>query len=424
MWETFTRKIRLAFADEILRKRILFVAFALVLFRILAAIPVPGIDATSLANFLNGNQFFGLLNVFSGGGFSNLSIVMLGVGPYITASIVMQLMTILIPKLKEMYQEEGDAGRQRFAQYSRYLTLPLSFIQAFAFLMLLQQNGVIPALEPIAFMTNITVIAAGSLLLMWIGELITEFGVGNGVSLIIFAGIVASMPSTISQTLFTFDLAQLPAYLAFAAAGAVILLGVVFITEAERPIPVTYARRVRGSKVLGGVSTYLPLRVNQAGVMPIVFALSFLLLPQMVATFLANTTIPYIAAGAANVVLWMGNQLIYGGIYFILVVIFTYFYTAITFEPNQIAKNLQKNGAFIPGVRPGNTTAEYLGNIITRITLVGALFLGLLAVLPIGLQAATQITALSIGGTALLIAVSVVLDVVKKIDAQTSIREY
>lgn len=424
MWETFTRKIRLAFADEILRKRILFVAFALVLFRILAAIPVPGIDATSLANFLSGNQFFGLLNVFSGGGFSNLSIVMLGVGPYITASIVMQLMTILIPKLKEMYQEEGDAGRQRFAQYSRYLTLPLAFIQAFAFLLLLQQNGVIPALDTIAFLTNITVIAAGSLLLMWVGELITEFGVGNGVSLIIFAGIVASMPTQLSQTIFAFDLSQLPAYLAFAAAGAVILLGVVFITEAERPIPVTYARRVRGSKVLGGVSTYLPLRVNQAGVMPIIFALSFLLLPQMVATFLANTTIPYIAAGAANVALWMQNQFIYGAIYFMLVVIFTYFYTAITFEPHQIAKNLQKNGAFIPGVRPGGTTAEYLGNIITRITLVGALFLGLLAVLPIALQSATGITALSIGGTALLIAVSVVLDVVKKIDAQTSIREY
>lgn len=424
MWETFTRKIKLAFADEIIRKRILFVAFALIVFRILAAIPVPGINAESLAAFLGGNQFFGLLNVFSGGGFSNLSIVMLGVGPYITASIVMQLMTILIPKLKEMYQEEGDAGRQRFSQYSRYLTLPLSFVQAFAFLLLLQQNGVIPTLEPIAFITNMTVIAAGSIFLMWLGELITEFGVGNGVSLIIFAGIVASIPSALSQTIFAFDVSQAPAYLAFIVAGAIIMLGVVFITEAERPIPVTYARRVRGSKVLGGISTYLPLRVNQAGVMPIIFALSFLLLPQMVATFLANTTIPYLAAGAGAVVGALNNQFIYGAVYFMLVFVFTYFYTAITFEPSQIAKNLQKNGAFIPGVRPGGTTAEYLGNIITRITLVGALFLGTLAVLPIALQSATGITALSVGGTALLIAVSVVLDVVKKIDAQTSIREY
>ena len=349
---------------------------------------------------------------------------MLGVGPYITASIVMQLMTVLVPKLKEMYQEEGDAGRQRFAMYSRYLTVPLAFIQAFSFILLFQQQGIIAQLTFLELMTNVMVIAAGSMLLMWIGELITEYGVGNGVSLIIFAGIVAAIPSALAQVIFAFDVSQLPAYVGFIAAGLVVMAGVVFITEAERPIPVTYARRVRGSKVLGGISTYLPLRVNQAGVMPIIFALSFLLFPQMIATFLSQTTIPYLAAGGAAVALWLQNTWIYGGLYFFLVVVFTYFYTAITFEPNQIAKNLQKNGAFIPGVRPGGTTAEYLGNIITRITLVGALFLGILAVLPIVLQGATGITAVSIGGTALLIAVSVVLDLVKKIDAQTSIREY
>jgi len=424
MFEAFMRKMRLVFEDEVLRKRILFVLGALVVFRLLAAIPIPGINAESLASFIGNNQFLGLLNVFSGGGFSNLSIVMLGVGPYITASIVMQLMTILIPKLKEMYQEEGDAGRQRFAMYSRYLTLPLAFIQAFGFLLLLQQNGVVPELSLLALAANVTVIAAGSILLMWIGELITEFGVGNGVSLIIFAGIVAAIPAALSQTLFAFDIAQLPAYLGFIAAGVVIMAGVVFITESERPIPVTYARRVRGNKVLGGISTYLPLRVNQAGVMPIIFALSFLLFPQMIATFLSKASIGWLASGAQSVVNGLANQWIYGGLYFILVVVFTYFYTAITFEPHQIAKNLQKNGAFIPGVRPGGTTSEYLGNIITRITLVGALFLGILAVLPIILQGITGITALSIGGTALLIVVSVVLDLVKKIDAQTSIREY
>ncbi|MFA7309731.1 MAG: preprotein translocase subunit SecY, partial [Candidatus Paceibacterota bacterium] len=369
-------------------------------------------------------QFFGLLNVFSGGGFSNLSIVMLGVGPYITASIVMQLMTVLIPKLKEMYQEEGDAGRMRFAQYSRYLSVPMAFIQGFGFLLLLQQNGVVPQLTTLGLITNVTVIAAGSMLLMWVGELISEFGVGNGISLIIFAGIVAAVPSQISQTIFAFDASQLPAYVGFVAAAIVIMAGVVFITEAERPIPVTYARRVRGNKVMGGISTYLPLRVNQAGVMPIIFALSFLLFPQMIATFLSKLSIGWIASGAGVVERALANQWIYGGLYFALVVVFTYFYTAITFEPHQIAKNLQKNGAFIPGVRPGGTTSEYLGNIITRITLVGALFLGLLAILPLILKGLTGITAISIGGTALLIVVSVVLDLVKKVDAQTSIREY
>ncbi len=424
MFESFLRKTKLVFEDEGLRSRILFVLGALVVFRFLAAIPVPGIDAIQLEAFLSNNQFFGLLNIFSGGGFSNLSIVMLGVGPYITASIVMQLMTILVPRLKEMYQEEGDAGRQRFSQYSRYLSIPLAFLQAFAFLLLLQQNGIVPALSAIGLATNVIVIAAGSIFLMWIGELISEFGVGNGVSLIIFAGIVSSVPSAVAQTLFAFDPSQLPAYLGFIAAGIAIMAGVVYITEAERPIPVTYARRVRGAKVLGGVSTYLPLRVNQAGVIPIIFALSFLLFPQMIATFLERVSISWIAAGAHAVVTGLANQWVYGGLYFFFVVMFTYFYTAITFEPHQIAKNLQKNGAFIPGVRPGNTTADYLGNIITRITLVGALFLGSLAVLPIILQGITGITAVTIGGTALLIAVSVVLDLVKKIDAQTSIREY
>lgn len=418
------RKMRLVLEDEVLRSRILFVLGALVVFRLMAAIPVPGINATQLAAFLQNNQFLGLLNIFSGGGFSTLSIVMLGVSPYITASIVMQLLTILVPSLKEMYQEEGDSGRARFAQYSRYVALPLAFIQGFGFLLLLSQNGILPILSGFAFLTSLFVVVAGSMLVMWIGELITEFGVGNGVSLIIFAGIVSRIPNDLSQFIFSFDAAQIPAYLGFLAAGIVIIAGVVFISEAERPIPVTYARRVRGMKVMGGVSTYLPLRVNQAGVMPIIFALSILLFPQMIATFLSHSTVVWIATAAQSVVNALANQLIYGVLYFFLVVVFTYFYTAITFEPHQISKNLQKNGAFIPGVRPGPTTTEYLGNIITRITLVGALFLGALAVLPLVLRGITGITAITIGGTALLIVVTVVLDLVKKIDAQTSIREY
>ncbi len=422
--DAFFRKIRLVLEDEQLRSRVLFVMGALVVFRILAAIPIPGVNAQELAAFLANNQFLGLLNVFSGGGFSSLSIVMLGVGPYITASIVMQLMTILIPSLKEMYQEEGDAGRARFAQYSRYLAVPLALIQAFGFLLLLSQNGIVPQLSGFDIIVNVLIIAAGSMLLMWIGELITEFGIGNGVSLIIFAGIVAAIPQGLAQLIFAFDAAQIPAYLGFIVAGALIIAGVVFISEAERPIPVTYARRVRGMKVTGGISTYLPLRVNQAGVMPIIFALSILLFPQMIATFLSKSSVVWIASAASSVAGALANQLVYGVLYFFLVVIFTYFYTAITFEPHQIAKNLQKNGAFVPGVRPGTQTTEYLGNIITRITLVGALFLGTLAVLQLLLRAATRITAVSVGRTALLIVVTVALDLVKKIDAKTSIREY
>lgn len=424
MFATFFRKLTLIFQDSTLLKRIGFVVVMLAAFRILATIPIPGVDAQQLELFFSNNQLLGLLNIFSGGGLANLSIVMLGVGPYITASIVMQLMTVLSPRIKALYQEEGEAGRARFMQYARYLTVPFAFIQAFSFLILLRQNGIVPELDFVSLLTNVTVIAAGSIFLMWIGEIISEKGIGNGVSLIIFAGIVAALPGAVSQLIFTFDPSQIPVYLGFVAVAVLVTAGVVFITEAERPVPVTYARRVRGNRVFGGVSTYLPLRVNQAGVIPIIFALSLILFPQMIARFLATMGVPYLSTGAAAVDAALTNQWIYGAFYFLLVVVFTYFYTAITFEPNQIAKNLQKSGAFISGVRPGQNTAEFLGNIITRITLVGALFLGSIAVLPIIMQGVTGITTLTIGGTALLIAVTVVLDLVKKIDAQTSIREY
>lgn len=424
LFDTIIEKATLIFKDTTLRKRILFVLGALILFRMLAAVPVPGIDTAALATFFENNQFLGLLNIFSGGGLSNLSIVMLGVAPYITASIIMQLMTIMSPKLKAMYQEEGEAGRKKFTQFSRLLTVPLALLQAFGFLVLLQRQGIIPGLTPFDLITNVLVVAAGSVLLMWIGELITEFGIGNGVSLIIFAGIVASLPTTVTQILFTFDISQIPLYLGFFVAALLIIAGVVIITEAERPIPITYARRVRGMKVYGGVSTYLPLRVNQAGVIPIIFALSILLFPQMVFSFLANVNSIIITAISTVVLNFLANPWVYSGLYFILVFLFTYFYTAITFDPNTIATNLQKSGAFIPGVRPGRTTADYIGKILTRLTLVGASFLGLIAVLPLGMQAVTGITAFAIGGTALLIAVSVVLDLVRRVEAQISIREY
>ena len=424
MFSTFFEKVRLIFTDRTLMMRLGFLIAALVVFRLLAAVPIPGIDTSRLEQFLANNQFFGLLNIFSGGGLSNLSIVMLGVGPYITGSIIMQLLTIIFPSLKAMYQEEGALGRKKFSQYARLLSVPLAFLQGYAFLFILMNQGVVAQLSIVATVVNVVAIAAGSILLMWIGELVTEFGIGNGVSLIIFAGIVSRIPSTFSQLTFTFEPAQIPLYLASLVAALAIVYGVVVISEAERPVPVTYAKRVRGNKLYGGVSTYLPLRLNQAGVIPIIFALSILLFPQLILNFASKSTVAWIATTATTLLTVPFGTEIYAAFYFLLVVIFTYFYTAITFDPNMLATNLQKNGAFVPGVRPGNQTAEYLGRVITRITMVGALFLGIIAVLPLIMQVLTGLTALAIGGTALLIVVSVVLDLVRKIDAQVSLREY
>jgi len=422
--ETFIQKLKLIFHDPTLRKRIVFVFAALILFRILAVIPIPSIDTVRLAEFFSNNQFFGLLNIFSGGGLANLSIVMLGVAPYITASIIMQLMTVMSPRLKALYHEEGEAGRKKFIQYSRLLTVPLAVVQAFGLLTLLSRQGVLENLTLFEQVVNIIVVTAGSVLLMWVGELISEFGIGNGVSIIIFAGIVASLPTILQQLIFTYDVAQIPLYIGFLIAALVIVAGVVFITEAERPIPVTYAKRIRGQKVYGGVSTYLPLRLNQAGVIPIIFALSILLFPQMVVNFLAQVENDIVSSISNILLAILQNPVVYSLVYFILVFFFTYFYTAVTFDPESISSNLQKSGAFIPGVRPGRTTALYIAKILNRITFVGALFLGFIAVLPLIMQGATNIAAFAIGGTSLLIVVSVVLDLLKKIDAQISMREY
>ena len=421
---TFLSKLSLIFRDKSLRKRIFFVVLALIVFRLLTTIPIPGIDTVRLASLFADSQFLGLLNVFSGGGLSNLSIVMLGVGPYITGSIIMQLLTIMSPTMKAMYQEEGEAGRVKFAQYSRRLALPLSLIQAFSFIIIFQRQGIIPDLTTMGLLLNVLIISAGSMLLMWIGELITEFGMGNGTSLIIFAGIIAGLPMAISGALASYDPSQLPVYIAVIALGLAIIYAVVVVTEAERPIPVTYAKQVRGAKVYGGVSTYLPLRLNQAGVIPIIFALSILLFPQMIFNFFATATNPILLKVSEIGLSLINNHWFYNSFYFFLVFVFTYFYTAVTFDPLMISENLQKSGAFIPGVRPGQSTAEYLSKIVTRITLVGASFLGIIAVLPLILRSMTGITTIAIGGTALLIVVSVVLDVVKKLDAQVSMREY
>lgn len=422
--KNFFSKFTLVFQDKILRKRIFFTLAALILFRVLSAVPIAGVDEGRLAQFFSSNEFFGLLNIFSGGGLAQLSIVMLGVGPYITGSIIMQLLTIMSPKLKEMYQEEGQAGRRKFAQYGRLLTIPLALIQAFSFIKILQGQQILGALSPLEMTVDLLVITAGSVLLMWIGELISEYGIGNGVSLIIFAGIVAALPTTLGQLVFAFDASQLPVYLALIAVSALVIVGVVIITEAERPIPVTYAKQVRGNKVYGGSSTYLPLRINQAGVIPIIFALSILLFPQMILRFIQNAQWESLKDIATMLLNILANSWFYAIAYFLLVFVFTYFYTAVTFDPDQISTNLQKNGAFIPGVRPGKSTSDHIARILTRLTLVGALFLGLIAVLPLIMSGLTGITAISVGGTSLLIVVSVVIDLIKKIDAQVSIREY
>lgn len=421
---TFIEKFRLIMGDEGLKRRILIVLGILVLTRVLATIPIPGIDTLRLQSLFAGSQFLSLLNVFSGGGLSKLSLVMLGVGPYITASIVMQLLTVMVPKFKEMSQEEGQAGRMRFAQYSRLLSVPLAVLQGYAFLALLQQQNVLPQLSLSQTILDITIIVAGSVLLMWLGELISEFGIGNGISLIIFAGIISGLPVTISQLAFTFDVSLVPIYIVGIITTIIVIYAVVVITEAERPIPITYAKQMRGGRTVGGVSTYLPLRVNQAGVIPIIFAMSILLFPQMILQFVVGASSGVVQNVAGTLLAVLANTWFYAGAYFILVFLFTYFYTAVTFDPDSVATNLQKNGAFIPGVRPGNSTAEYIARILTRLTLVGALFLGIIAVLPLVLRSLTGIQALAIGGTALLIVVSVVIDLINKINAQISVREY
>lgn len=417
-------KIKTIFTDKTLRNRVLFVLGALVVFRLLSAIPIPGVDAIKLQNFISNNQFVGVLNVFSGGGLSTLSIIMLGVGPYITSSIIMQLLTIMSPKLKAMYQEDGEIGRKKFTQFSRMLTIPLAIVQGIALLVLLQRQGIMTDVTLFGMITNVSVVVAGSMLIMWIGELVSEFGIGNGVSLIIFAGIVASIPKEVSQFLFTFDIADLPLYVLFLVVGLLIVAGVVVVTEAERPVPVTYAKQVRGDHVSGGTQTYLPIRVNQAGVIPIIFALSILLFPQLIGNALAGMTNGTLLAISRGLLWFVQNTWLYSLFYFIFVFVFTYFYTAVTFDPEQISTNLQKNGAFVPGIRPGVATRDYISRILNRTTMMGAVFLGLIAVLPLVIRAITGITAFAIGGTALLIVVSVVLDLIKKTDAQLSMREY
>lgn len=408
-----------------LRKSLLAVLGMLVLFRIVAHIPVPGTDVEALRGFFQSNQFLGLLNVFSGGSMENFSVVALGVAPYITASIIFQLLAMVIPRLEEI-QKEGEAGQRKINQYTRLATVPLALLQAYGLINLLNQGG-----RPLLGIMNVTdyvitmlTLTAGTMFLMWIGELISERKIGNGVSLIIFAGIISALPNYLVQAIVSYDASQLFNMIAFALIAVLTIAVVVVVTEGQRNIPVSFARQVRGQRVWGGTSSHLPLRVNMAGVIPIIFALSLLLLPPTVAQLLVGSSTAWIAGAARYVVGLWANQLFYGATYFFLVFFFTFFYTAIVFRADKIAENLQKQGGFIPGIRPGTSTSTYLTFITNRIIVAGAAFLGLIAVLPIAVQQLTGASTLVVGGTGLLIVVSVVIESMKQVQAQLAMNDY
>jgi len=408
-----------------LRGKILFTIAVLVFARFISHIPLPAIDRSQLEQFLNQaeNQVFGVLSIFTGGSLSNLSIALMGVGPYITASIVVQLLTKVIPAWDEI-SKEGTSGRERLNQYSRYLTLPLAFIQGYGTLALLKSQNVLPQLTTSELLLILLTISAASIFLMWLGELISERGIGNGVSLIIALGIVAGLPQQIANTASAIETGGFNSLIIFAIIALATVLVIVVVNDAERKIPVTYPRRVIAPAQGNPVDTYLPLRVNTAGVIPIIFALSFLTFPAIIARFLSTARSESLSSFANNLSRLTSNDLYYGVAYFVLVVVFTFFYTTIVFQPDQISDNLQKQGGFIPGVRPGSETSQFLRYTISRITVIGALFLAVIAVLPLAMQGFVEIPTLVIGGTSVLIVVSVVIETSRQLSSQLSMRRY
>lgn len=422
MWEKLLRAWRV----KEVRHGLLFVIAMMVIFRVVAHIPLPGVDLVALQQFFDANQVLGVLNLFSGGTIRTFSIVALGVAPYITASIIFQLLAVIIPRLEEI-QKDGESGQRKINQWTRMLTVPLALIQGIGLLSLMRQSQV-PILtntSPLHIAAILIAVTAGSLFLLWIGELMSEKKVGNGISLLIFAGILADLPNSIGQFITTFDSSQWMIVIVYGVIAILMVAGVVFVTEGQRNIPIQHARNVRGQGAsMGGVASSLPLRVNMVGVMPIIFGISFLTFPTMLAQLLSQASNPTVRQAAAWILTTIQNQTIYGIAYLLLVVGFTYFYTAIVFHPERVAENLQKQGAFIPGIRPGPPTAQYLEGTVGRMTLAGAVFLGIIAVLPIIAQGLTGTQTLAIGGTSMLIVVSVVIESVKQIQSQSTMREY
>lgn len=412
-----------AFKIPDLRKKILITVILAVIFRIVAHIPVGGVDLVQLRNLFSNSQFLGLLDIFSGGTLANFSIISLGLNPYINASIIIQLLTMVIPSLEAM-QKEGEMGRQQVNQYIRMLTVPLAIIQSIGMFVLLKNQGVIAVISPLQVASIIVGMTAGTMFLMWIGELITEFGIGQGISLLIFAGIISRLPVVLAQTVSVVDQTQILNMLIFVALGILVVAGVVFVNEGRRQITVHYARRFLGGKESGGGKTYLPLRVNQAGVIPIIFAVSLVLIPSFLGGYLAQLNSPLALIGRWMTLNFQPSGVFYNVIYFLLVCGFTYFYTAVIFNPTKIADEIKKYGGFIPGIRPGSATVAYLNYILLRVTLAGALFLGAIAILPSIASQISGVKTLVIGGTGLLIVVSVIMDTAKQFESKLIERSY
>lgn len=408
-----------------LKNKIIFTLFIIAVFRILANIPVPGVDITSIRNYLSGNAVFGMLNLFSGGGFSNFSLVTLGLGPYINASIIMQIFTVVVPKLEEL-SKEGEFGREKINQYTKFLTIPISLLQAYGMYFLLMKQAVISPLSAVNLVVFILTLAAGSMLLTWLGDLLTENGIGNGISMLIFVGIVERLPSGMSQFYLLLNSDTILRSLVFLGLAGLVIAAVVMINEAVRNIPVEYGRRESYSqKGPGGVNSSLPIKVNQAGVIPIIFAISVVMLPNLIAApFSASGNSLLVRVGEFLLYNFTPTSVGYNAFYFALVVGFTYFYTSFQFDPAKIADDIKKRGGFIPGVRPGKNTTDYLRKVINRITLGGALFLGLIAILPSLAGSYFGMGNLAIGGTGLLIVVSVVLETVRQIKSIKATKSY
>lgn len=422
--QQFLSLIKNAWKTPELRRKLIITATILIVFRLFAHIPLPGVDRVRLAELFSQNQFLSLLDIFSGGTLLNFSILALGMNPYINASIIFQLMTIVFPKLEEM-QKEGEYGREKINQYTRFLTVPLSIVQAIGMYAVLRSQGIVTNFDPLSLLVILVTMTAGTIFVMWLGELITEYGIGNGISVLIFAGIAGRLPVALGQLGSTVSGESAIPMVFLALLGVGMIAGTVFVNEAVRKITVNYARRVRGNNVYGGNTSYLPLRINQAGVIPIIFAVSLVLLPSLIGGYLVSSTNAAIQPiGQFLQTVFNPKSISYNFIYFGLVVGFTYFYTALTFDPKKISGEIQKHGGFIPGIRPGTPTANYLNYIITRITLAGAVFLGFIAVFPTLAQGATGSTTLLIGGTGVLIVVSVVLETIKSLEAQLVMRNY
>lgn len=407
-----------------LRSRLFITLFIFAIFRFVTHIPVPGVNLEAIKQVFASNQLLSLLDVFSGGTLANFSILALGLNPYINASIIMQLMTMINPKLEEL-QKEGESGQNQINQYTRMLAVPLAIMQSAAMYMLLKNSQLVTATDPLSIIALLATMAAGSIFLMWLGENLTEYGLGNGISLIIFAGIVGRLPVTFLQTSTIATTINPASIIAYLTLGLGVIYAIVSIDEAKRRIPVSYSRRVRGGKDVGGTTTYLPIKLNNAGVIPIIFAIALVLAPSMLANLLKGVSNSMIAQAATSFSTWFTpNSLPYNILYFVLVVSFTYFYTAVVFDTDKIADGLKQNGGYVPGIRPGKETSKYMSHIVRRVTLAGAMFLGIIAILPSIVQGMTGITTLTIGGTSILIVVSVVLETYRKTESYQVTKSY